>query len=498
MAPRRQQDNLARVSQKWNPDSTPPRSELRERLQDRVALFEFADRLGIAHRGVRFFPAGQGEPAAELQAFLDQNRGQTQDSPWWVSSQDRSAGLDRWSPARELQLRDRESWRLGARFSGGFIVELALDTARRIRTFWRRPAFSSKIQLSEPWDVSLSEARAGPEVLPRRVHLAFSPSPGMDPSAKARVLSEVARMLEGLGAVGEGSVDFFVDGERVFLADAQLDIEPFFSGVAFAPDGSLIQCLGLVHALAPRTFLPQPGRIQVDLSAGGSDPVWIASGGDQGSEIVSGVVLAIPASGESVETALCELRRKCGLISVRGSAEASLPYLRELTETPWVCGGYFHFKFLEEECTWAGSTLETRDVSQILAMLSGEGDCFSIDGRLFRIGDSVTGRNTQEAGHGVGIERLGEGAWLARNGNISRFVRRVDEPDARELRAQSAGRVFAIESAARDFGGGALLILESGGVRIPHVVNSVLATRLKWRVAPGEQVHRGQLLARVE
>ena len=498
MAPRRQQDNLERVSQKWNPDSSALRSELRERLQDRVALFEFADRLGIAHRGVRFFSGDHGDPAAELQAHLDQNRGQTLDSPWWVSSQDRNAGLDRWSPARELRSRDREAWRLGARFQGGFVVESALDTARRVRVFWRRPALNAQVQLSALWDVSLSEARAGPELVQRRVHLAFSPVPGLDSAVTERLLSDALRLLEGLKAHGEGAVDFFVDGERTFLADAQADIDPWFSGVVFSPEPSLVRCMGMVHVLDSRTFLPQAGHLQVSAQGAGSERIWLAPGVDQGAWIESGVVVAVRAVGETFESALMELRRECGTISVSGSAEVSVTTLRELAASPWVCGGYFHFKFLEEEFIPVGNPLEPLDAARILASLSHEGDCFSIDGRLFRVGASEAGRGSPAHGEEVRMERLGEDAWLVRVRDISRFVRRVAQPGARELRAQCAGRVLSLENTVRDFDGGALLILETGGVRIPHSVNSVLAPRLTWVVTSGERVHRGQLLARVD
>gem|GEM_PF-5617362 len=497
MAPRRQQDNLDQVSDTLKPESA-LRAELRDLLLDRVALFELADRVGVPHRGVRFFSRDLSDPAADLRVFLDQNRGQTLESPWWVSSQDRGVGLDRWSPARELRTRDRESWRMGERFPGGFIIEAALDTARRVRVFWRRPVSSADVRLSELWDISLSEARAGGEVARRRIHLALSPPPGLGGSVEDDVRAQALKLLEVFKAPGEGWFDFFVDGERVFVADGQVDIEPWFAAQAFQDDSAPSRCLGMIHLLDPRTFLPQPGTLVLSIPEDTGGGGWRAPGAEGGAWNESGVVLAIRADGDVFESALTALGRLCEAISAEGSAEVSAPYLRDLACSPWVHGGHFHCNFLEEEFVPSGFPLEAPELSSILEALSDQGTCFSIDGRLFRSAAFERGSADLAQDVSVRLDVLGDRSWLVRTGCISRFVRGIAEPGGRELRAQCAGRVLTIESVAPDFSGGALLVLESGGEWIPHAVSSVLSPRLKWRVGIGDRVHRGQLLARVE
>ena len=466
------------------------RSELQDRLQDRVALFELADRLGVPHRGFRFFSAGP-DGAAELFRFLDQGRGQAIESPWWVSSQDAREGLDRWCPPRELQQRDRESWRLAERVLGGLVLETAIEGARRILLPWRWHGEGGTFEFGRAWDVSLSEGMGPFGPVLRRLHLATSPPPSLESDALEEMKARSVQLLKALAARGEGSFEFFVDGVRVFLAGGNAGTA---WGMEAGSESSEVEVLGWVHPMDAASGLPQPGVLRV---LEGGDTVRTPPECRPGNWIAKGPLLVLAGRGACLEEAVGQLLEELHQVRVQGGMQSSASYLRELCASPWIREGLFHFRYLEEEFVPRGRELSEEELQAVLGLLRHEepnltGESVVIDGRLRRVG------MVDESAPGDGwVEKLGSGVWMVSIDDISRVVR-LREPGARrELRALSAGTVLDIQQGVLEWNGGVVLALESMGAWIPHGVSSALAPALQWLVTPGQCVHRGQVLARL-
>ncbi len=453
-------------------------------------MFEVADRLGVPHRGFRSFPAGK-TGADDLLRLLDQGRGQAIESPWWVSSRNAQEGLDRWCPPRDIAERDRESWRLSERFPGGFVLEAALEGARRLKVPWRRPNGVSEFELGRIFDVSLSEGTGPFGPLFRRTHLAVSPPPSLSLEVLQKLKSWAIKVLEDLAARGEGSLDFFVDGERAFLAEgdggAHLGLEPWV-------ERSGTEVVGWVHPMDPHTGLPQPGMLRILQYPEGA---LIFPGCAEGAWVGGGPLLALKGAGDGLPLALLGLLVELDAVRVQGGLQASIPYLREVCASPWVQEGLFYFRYLEDEFVPDVQPLaEDRSSALLEHLLQVEpallGEQVVIDGQVRVV--RTSGRGESALGQ---VEKLGHGAWMVSQGDITRLVRVFEGGGGRTLRALCAGRALDVQQGVPAWNGGSVVALDSGSSWVPHGVASLLASALQWQVSPGQCVHRGQVLARL-
>lgn len=251
-------------------------------------------------------------------------------------------------------------------------AERYMEGARQISLpFVRFP--SGKIEFFPLVDVSL-QCRYRPWV-------EFSPPPGLDQNIIPLMVEYAEKLLNHCNYVGVGSLEFLVDGHRLFLVDGVARLNADFVlwekisatsmvswqlaalGLCPAPkyptSESTSNKTGLalkLYAEDPLLQLPQPGVVQ-ELSEkrewrlpGAQAEVWLSI--RQGEEVDpdrDGMIGQIFVTAQDRMQALAVARSVLEELWIAGSLQTNERFLMELLSHPWVREGIFHTSFVDEE-----------------------------------------------------------------------------------------------------------------------------------------------------
>ena len=474
------------------------RSELQERLENRIALFELADQCGVPHRRLQVF---RQDETHLLRRFLDQHRGANWESPLWLTTEVASSGFDRWSPPRERGVRDRELALLELATGHGFLVEATLEGARRYRLAWRLLS-AGAFEFALPWDVSLSEGSCALGPVPWRTHFAVCP-----PSNQlADITPELERLslqiLTEVGATGEGTFDFWVEGGRTFLADAwsgPLADSPLPYEFELAETWSFA---GFVWAMDELTAIPQPG-VTRKCEVGEEDlPGWSWRKLPQPeSHSDLGPLAVCIGRSSQFETGMEECGRLLRGLKIHGGLHAGSGYLKEILAHEWIRDGIFHIRLLEEDWISHKVPLSRTKLNSLISKVIDRDEfdtsrSYIVDGKRLSAPVGATFFSSDLST----VEPLGDECWRVSVGDLTRLVRK-STPGApigsglrRELRAATSGKVEKRAESLMDWDGAHVCFVRSAGALLPHAVPREWTSRFRWLVTPGDWVLAGQLL----
>lgn len=202
-----------------------------------------------------------------------------------------------------------------------------------------------------------------------------SPSPGVDPTLRARLMAAAAAVAKAAEYTNAGTVECLLDedGRFYFLEmNARLQVEhpvtEMVTGVDLVewqiriargerltldpaslvvPRGHAIECRVYAED-AEAGFLPSPGRITW-LQAPEGPGIRDDSGVDTGTDVsvyYDALLSKLIAHGEDRPQAIARLRRALGEYEVRG-IQTILPFFRWLLEQPDFIGARFHTAYLD-------------------------------------------------------------------------------------------------------------------------------------------------------
>jgi acetyl/propionyl-CoA carboxylase alpha subunit len=196
-----------------------------------------------------------------------------------------------------------------------------------------------------------------------------SPSPGLDPTLRARMSTAAVSFAREIGYVGAGTAEFMVAGDEFFFLElnARIQVEhPVTEAVTgidlvaqqirvaggerlqldrVRPQGHAVEVR--VYAEHPHTFLPQTGRIErLRLPPSVRVDAGVAEGDEVGTRY-DPMIAKLIAHGATREDALARLHEALAATEIRG-VTTNLPFLRWLIRHPVVGAGETTTAFLDE------------------------------------------------------------------------------------------------------------------------------------------------------
>lgn len=387
----------------------------------------------------------------------------------------------------------------------------------------------------------------------------FMPASDLGDDVETEIRASVAKWVRHLGFSGVGSMEFLVDGNQVYLIDANARMNagfPLWEALAgiktvewqlaslgqlpvpkrneakprFAAGVSL-----RFYAEDPVRQIPCPGKIReltesFVADGGDSETTWMtryASGREVpwNSTGVIGELFVLAADRRAVIAAARESIRK---IWIAGTIQTNRRFLLEHLEHPFVRENLIHAGFTDEDFVPAGFP-EPDVVVGIVSLASGifaatsdvGPDRWAVGSRWItpdpaRIPKLARRENFETSGVSGetvdGVRFLFEPTqadrWLVHYDTWTIGLRRVragvvppkaEPTKLRKILALAPGRIHALLRHP-----GEVLaprdracMLESIGILVPHAV-PVSARLLEWKVAPGEVVEAGRELAVLE
>lgn len=253
-----------------------------------------------------------------------------------------------------------------------------------------------------------------------RKMIEFCPAGPLEAGVERALLELAEKFASGIGMIGAGTLDFLVDGARMFLIGGAARLSSTFrlwetvagtravawqvaafEGRARLPDrqppkkcafGAAVR----IFAEDPILQLPQPGHVQ-EMSA---EKTWDFPGAEaeftpalrQGSRVPhasSGALGALWAFAQDRKQALTVARGALEEIWIAGSLQTNERFATELLSHPWVREGVFHAGFVDEEFLPAVRAPEAlaSDFAAVCALAASRGG--SEDSGAFRwaVGD---------------------------------------------------------------------------------------------------------------
>lgn len=387
----------------------------------------------------------------------------------------------------------------------------------------------------------------------------FIPATDLDPKAEAAITDSVQKWVAHLGFSGSGSMEFLIDGSRVYLIDAvarlnagfplwdnllgvrsvewqlaglgQLPIpaepsEKFGAAVSlrfYAEDPiRQIPCPGLIREISPphRKEIPEGLSIWMTRYQANEEVPWTSSG----------VIGELFVFAKDRRAAIAAAREEILKIWIAGSLQTNQRFLVEHLEHPFVRENLLHAGFTDEDfipegfppeelVQWVVSLLAEFFPSEGARWVAGN-QAVSLDPAVVpvdRTAASFLGANAMTGFSGVFrvqgreshflFEPLLEDRWLAHFGVWALPIRRIrpglqkksESTKIRKILALAPGRIHALLRHP-----GEVLqphdracMLESIGILVPHAV-PVAVRLIEWKVAPGEVVEAGRELAVLE
>ncbi len=386
----------------------------------------------------------------------------------------------------------------------------------------------------------------------------FIPATDLDPIAEAAVNESVKKWVKHLDFSGFGSMEFLVDGNRVYLIDAVARLNAGFplwdnllgvssvewqlAGLGQLPvpekeEKKFGAAVSLrFYAEDPIRQVPCPGLIReitepYRTEAGESLAIWMTryQANQEVKWTSSGVIGELFVFGQDRRSAITAAREEIAKIWIAGSVQTNQRFLVEHLEHPFVRENLLHAGFTDEDFIPEGfppPDLVVAMVAQAAALFPSEGarwaagnqwvafDSGSAPARVaapFRNAAGLPGFSgtfpKDEATVQFLLEPVNPDRWLAHFGVWTLPIRRVPagaakkaEPTRiRKILALAPGRMHALLRHP-----GEILqphdracMLESIGILVPHAV-PVAVKLLEWKVAPGEIVEAGRELAVLE
>ncbi|GAA5041017.1 acetyl-CoA carboxylase biotin carboxylase subunit [Thermocatellispora tengchongensis] len=258
--------------------------------------------------------------------------------------------------------------RAAARFAGdgdgaGVLLERYIERARHVEV--------QILGLADGTVVALGERDCSVQRRHQKV-VEESPSPGLTPELRERMLAAAVRAGEAVGYRGAGTVECLVDTEAqdfVFLEmNTRLQVEhpvtELVTGhdlvraqlliaageavppVAEPPGGHAIEFR--VYAEDPKRFLPGPGRIEVWKEPEG-EGVRVDSGYEAGNTVTpfyDPLLAKLCVHGPTREAALARAREALAAFVIEGPKN-NLPFCAELLDRPEFAGGDYDTGLVE-------------------------------------------------------------------------------------------------------------------------------------------------------
>jgi acetyl-CoA carboxylase biotin carboxylase subunit len=385
----------------------------------------------------------------------------------------------------------------------------------------------------------------------------FCPASQLDPEAEKKVFEFVKTWVKSIQYVGMGSLEFLVDGSRVFIIDgvARLNAAfPFYEAMMGIRSVE-IQLAGLGFVPAPKIPVTPKWKAGVSMRLYAEDPVrqiptpgWIQemseprrwNMGDTLAHLISayssnsevphsssGVIGELYVFSQDRKHALQAARQALSEVWISGSLQTNQRFLIEHLEHPFVRENLIHAGFTDEE--FIPEPFPDAPVLRRMATLAAQ--LFPSPHSRWVAGNQWIEPDIQPVQwiygpmkfehkkmEGVsGIARfadfqqlrftlfpLGVDRWMVRLGLWQIPIRRVrpggprlvTSNKERKLVALAKGRVHALlqRVGSEIAPHQRILILESLGVLVPHAVGTQVKL-IEWKVEPGQIVEQGQELA---
>lgn len=389
----------------------------------------------------------------------------------------------------------------------------------------------------------------------------FIPAMGLDPKAETALTECVRKWVKHLGFCGFGSMEFLVDGDRVYLIDALARLNAGFPlwdnllgmrsvewqlaglGQLPLPDKPKKKFGAAVslrfYAEDPIRQVPCPGLIREITSPYRNETaetlsIWMTRfhAGEEVLWTSTGVIGELFVFAKDRPAAIAAASAEISKLWIAGSLQTNQRFLLEHLQHPFVRENLLHAGFTDEDFIPVGlppSELVQSMVSLLADFFPSEGEVrwLSANQRIapdsaavpterrftpFKNGASLSGysgtyRSPEGKEEPFLFEPVSEGRWLAHFGVWVLPIRRVQarrHPGAgpskiRKILALAPGRIHAL---LRHPGEelrphDRACVLESTGVLVPHAV-PVAVRLMEWKVAPGEVVEAGRELAVLE
>lgn len=386
--------------------------------------------------------------------------------------------------------------------------------------------------------------------------LQLSPSPAIDPEIEKEIHGYARLMLDETGYVGVGSLEFLLDGDRIYLIEGHprvgraTRIWEETSGTRIASwqlaaagarssrptmGGSRKFPISLslaIHAEDPLLQLPQPGWIaevgeerkwsilgaeaELELAVDAGDTVT-----DEGDGWLGQLWLGAQSMTQAFQFAEQVLKKTW----IAGGIQTNERFLLELVTHPWVKEGMFHAGFVDEEfipkgrmperfhplfeelagffggqkdtpCRWIAGDERVEPKKRESKWVRGP-EHFIVPGGGARI--SGIWQDSEGNAHRVCAAPAGEERWQVRIGEWCVPLRKFSAGASKRLTALVSGRIRSLyfREGSKVPAQEPVCLIESLGKMVPLAL-PVPVTLRRWLVEPRERVRIGQVIAELE
>lgn len=389
----------------------------------------------------------------------------------------------------------------------------------------------------------------------------FIPASGLDPVAERAITECVQKWVNHLGFSGFGTIEFLIDGSRVYLIDALARLNAAFplwdhllgmrsvewqlAGLGQLPvpavaKGKYGAAISLrVYSEDPIRQVPCPGLIREITppyrkeSANGLS-IWMTRyhANEEVPWTSTGVIGEFFVFAKDRLTAIRAASEEVRTVWIAGSLQTNQRFLLEHLEHPFVRENLLHAGFSDED--FIPDALPPAEILESMVTLLAE--LFPSEGArwlalnqwvvpkvggvplrqavtTFKTAAGLTGysgtcRRSEGAETLFLFEPVNEDRWLVHFGVWALPIRRIQpglqkavgpKSKIRKILALAPGRIHALlrHPGEELLAHDRACVLESLGMLVPHAV-PVAVRLVEWKVAPGEVVEAGRELAVLE